>query len=357
MSKNKINYSDNNFSKTRLPIGIDFSKTKTVNSMSINPEELTEEIQAEIVSFDRSDRVVRPTRSKIKLGSYISKENLQTILHKTKKDRSYFSMLEYIRKNEKLAIALNEDFDLLRDFFPLALVREVEDYTSRIIPKVEKRVLEEENSKLTPRKRRGFVLAIFKSICRKNGRKITNELLEEINKRFNYQRCIKLFEISKAETTLINWNLLAKKPTRELNDLKTFYLNFINNINRLKTDEIIKKNLGYQKVISLTQKFITKFTTDKDHKKKLLELIKHQDKDFISRLIIWSIAKYFAQKELDENFRSAEEIPGWLTLFLIEGTNADDNIERIPIRSLKFCFWAEFNLRNKLKEYQLYPED
>lgn len=357
MSGNKINYSDQNFSKARLGIGIDFSKMRTVDSMDIDPEEITEEMQAEMISFDHQDRVVRPTRSKIKLGTYISKENLQTILNKNKKDRSYFSMLEYIRKNDKLAIALNEDFDLLRDFFPLALVKEVEDYCARVIPKVEKIVLEEEKANLTPRKRRGFILAVFRSICRKNGRKITEELLEEINKRFNYQRCIKLFEISTAENKLINWNLLAKKPTHDLNDLKTFYLNFINNINRLKTDEEISENPRHLKVISLTQKFITNFTTDKELKKNLLKLIKHQEKDFVSRLIIWSIAKHYAQKELNENFRTAKETPGWLSLFLIDATNADNETEKIPVRSLKFCFWAEFNLRNKLKEYQLYPED
>lgn len=353
MSKNKINYSDTNFNKTRLPVGIDFSKMNTVNSIDIDPEEIT----AEMISFNRQDKVVRPTRSKIKLGTFISKENLQSILNKNKKDRSYYSMLEYIRKNDKLAIALNEDFDLLRDFFPLALVQEVEDYCSRVIPKVEKIILEKEKANLTPRKRRGFILAVFRSICRKNGRKITEDLLEEINKRFNYQRCIKLFEVSKAENKLIDWNLLAKKPERELNDLRTFYLNFINNINRLKTDKIISENVHHLKVISLTQKFITKFTTDKELKKNLLKLIKHQEKDFVSRLIIWSIAKYYAQKEFNESFRTVEETPGWLTLFLIDGTNTAEEIEKIPIRSLKFCFWAEFNLRNKLKEYQLYPEN
>ena len=31
-------------------------------------------------------------------------------------------------------------------------------------------------------------------------------------------------------------------------------------------------------------------------------------------------------------------------------------LEAIPIRSLAYTFWSEFNLRNKLKESNLFPE-
>ncbi|NHJ48396.1 MAG: hypothetical protein FK733_11485 [Asgard group archaeon] len=352
MMKTKINYSDKNYDRIPLNVGIDFTKANTITSEDGIPHKSSDEVEAELVDFQPSDRVVRPTRTRIKLGSYIPKETLQRILKKGKKDSSYYSMLEYIRKNEKMAIALNEDFNLLRDFFPIALVYEVQDFCFRIIPKVEKIILEQGLAKLTPRKRRGYVLAIFRSICRKNGRNLTEELLLEINNRFNYQRKIKLFEVSTAENELIGWNLLAKKPARELNDLKVFYLNVVNNINRIKKNEILQQNSDHLKVLSLTQKYIVKFTTDKEKQKTLMKIIKHQDKDFIARLVIWSIAKYYATKELNENFRSPEETPGWINLFLIE-----DAEDYIPIRSLKFVFWSEFQLRNKLKECKLYPED
>lgn len=358
MSKNTINYSNNNFSSTRLPVGIDFTKIDVVNYEESGKEKkgnIKEEITAELVSFNRADRSMKPYRSKIQLGSYVSKENLKKILKKEHKDRSYFSMLEYIRKNDKTATAIREDFDLLRDFFPVELIREVEDFCYRIIPKVEKYVKERGELKLTPRKRRGYILAIFKSFCRKNGRKFTKELLEEINKRFDYQRLIKLFEIAKAENDLIAWNLLVKKPEKEGNDLRVFYLNVINNINRLKKDPIISGNKDYLEIVSLTQKYITSFTSSKELKKALSKLIKHQDLDFASRLIIWSIAKHFAKEKFDYNFRNPESVPGWLTLFLVESPNTE-NQEAIPIRSLAYTFWSEFNLRNKLKESNLFPE-
>ncbi|NPE06674.1 MAG: hypothetical protein GNW80_00190 [Asgard group archaeon] len=359
MSKNTINYSNENFSSTRLPVGIDFSKIDVANYEESGKEKkgnIEKERTAELVSFNRADRSVKPYRSKIQLGSYVSKENLKKILKKEHKDRSYFSMLEYIRKNDKTATAIREDFDLLRDFFPVELIREVEDFCYRIIPKVEKYVKERGELKLTPRKRRGFILAIFKSFCRKNGRKFTKELLEEINKRFDYQRMIKLFEIAKAENDLIAWNLLVKKPEKEGNDLRVFYLNVINNLNRLKKDPIISGNKDYLEIVSMTQKYITSFTSSKDLKKALSKLIKHQDLDFASRLIIWSIAKHFAKEKFDYNFRNPESVPGWLTLFLVESSNTEEPEEAIPIRSLAYTFWSEFNLRNKLKENNLFPE-
>ncbi|TET29005.1 MAG: hypothetical protein E3J70_08235 [Candidatus Heimdallarchaeota archaeon] len=360
MSKNTVNYSDNNFSSNRLPVGINFSKTNVVKYEKSEKEKkgnIKKEITAELVSFNRVDRSVKPYRSKIQLGSFVSKENLKKILKKEQKDRSYFRMLEYIRKNDKTATAIREDFDLLRDFFPVVLIREVEDFCYRIIPKVEKNVKERGELKLTPRKRRGFILAIFKSFCRKNGRKFTKELLEEINKRFAYQRLIKLFEIAKAENDLIAWNFLVKKPEKEVNDLRVFYLNVINNINRLKKDPIISGNKAYSEIVSMTQKHITRFTSSKDLKKALSKLIKHQDLDFASRLIIWSVAKYFAKEKFDYNFRNPESVPGWITLFLIDSSNTEEQEEAIPIRSLAYTFWSEFNLRNKLKENNLFPEN
>ncbi len=360
MSKNKIDYSEKTFSTNRLPIGIDFSNSKTVNYLDFEQEKVSDEIEegkAELVNFTRVDRTIRPTKSKIQLGSYISKDNLQKILNKEQKDRSYYSMLEYVRKNDKSTMALKEDFDFLRDFFPSELVLEVEDYCSRLIPKVEKIVTDKGLAKLTPRKRRGYILAVFKSVCRKNGRKFTERLLEEINNRYNYDRRIKLFEVSKAENDLIEWNLLMRKPEREDDDLRLFYLNVINNLNKLKKNEIINSSEENLEIITLTQRFITTFTTSKDHKKALTALIKHQDKDFAARLIISSIAKHFANEKFGINFKNPEDIPGWISLFLVREINRDTKTKPVPIRSFKFIFWAEFSLRNKLKELGLFPEE
>jgi len=360
MSKNKIDYSGQNFSPNKLSVGIDFSKVNTINYQNNSEKQVEGEIekaQAELVSFARVDKTVRPMKSKIQLGSYISQENLQKILNKSHKDRSYYSMLEYVRKNEKAAIALREDFDCIRDFFPIELVREVEDYCRKIIPKVAKRSKEQGLAKLTPRKRRGYILAVFRAVTRKNGRKFTEHLLEEINNRFNYERRIKIFEVCKAENDLIDWNLLAKKPERDTNDLRTFYLNLITNLNRLKKNKTISENKEYLEILTITQKYITKFTTSKEHKKTLTKLIKHQEKDFASRLIIWTIAKYYAQEKYDIVFKDAKEMPGWKELFLIENSETEEKTKQVPIRSFKFIFWAEFHLRNKLKEFKLFPEE
>ncbi|HUT80164.1 MAG TPA: hypothetical protein VMZ29_03100 [Candidatus Bathyarchaeia archaeon] len=360
MSKNKINYSENIFTTNRLPVGIDFSNAKTVNYQDHNQEKTLEEIDeanAELVSFTRVDRAVRPTKSKIQLGSYISKDSLQKILNKDHKDRSYYNLLECVRKNDRTAIALKEDFNSLRDFFPSELVLEVEDYCSRLIPKVEKIVTDKGQAKLTPRKRRGYILAVFKSVCRKNGRKFTEQLLEEINNRYSYDRRIKLFEVCKAENDLIDWNLLIRKPEREIDDLRIFYLNVINNLNRLKKNNIIAQSKENLEIITLTQRYITGFTASKEHKKAITALIKHQDKDFAARLIIYSIAKHFANEKFRLNFKNPEEIPGWASLFLVREINADVKTELVPIRSFKFIFWAEFSLRNKLKELGLFPEE
>jgi hypothetical protein len=351
MSKTQKNYSENNYDSIPSTVGIDFSKTMDVTTPDGIPD-FYEEKEAELVSFQRTDKVIRPIRSKATTGTFQSQREMANIIGTDQKDIRVKVIIDKMRDDSsKIPRELNEDISLLRDFFPIDLVNEVHDYCLRNIPKIEK-IIEEQNLKrLTPRRRRGYVLAIFKSMCRKNGRKITEEMLEEINNRFGYERQIKLFEVSKAESDLIHWNLLARKPEREPNDLKMFYLNVINNINLLKKNEKIRENPTHLKVITLTQRWITKFAADKKHKKNLYKLLKHQDKDFFARLLIWSIAKFFAEEELGEHFRTPEETPGWIDLFLIK--NAE---EEIAIRSLKFVFWSEFQLRKKLKESNLYPK-
>lgn len=353
MSKNVIDYSQEKYPAERLPVGIDFSNTNVINHPS-KENYYEREIRAELVSFSRSDKTIRPYKSKIQLGSYITKDNLQKILKKDSKDRSLYSMMDNIRKKDRPETELRKDFDLLRDFFPNALVLEVEDFCQRIISKIESQVEEETSKSITPRRRRAFVLAIFRSVCRKNGRKITEELMEEVNERFGYKRKMKLFEIYKAENELIHWNLLAKKKEKVQDNLRTFFLNVINHFNKLNGNSVIKKSKEHQEIILLTKKYIMNFSSKKEKQEALIEITRHKDNDFAARLIIWCIAKYFAQEVYNYNFKNPEEIQGWKSLFLID-SEFDTNQESIPIRSFKYIFWSEFALRKELKALNLYP--
>lgn len=351
MSKNKSNYSQNTYPQGKLSVVLDFSKRDIINHPSNS--NIDGEIKAELISFERVDKTVRPYKSKIQLGSYISKDHLQKILKKERSGRSLYCVLENIRKRDIATAALSKDFDLLRDFFPAALVLEVEDYCLRMMPKVEKNVEKEGAKRITPRKRRAFVLAVFRSVCRKNGRAITEELMHEINLRFGYKRMMKLFEVFQAENELINWKLLAKKVNTKQNNLKTFFLNAMNQFNRLKEEPKIKENSEFIEILSLTKKHILGYASRKDCHQAIIEITRHKDADFATRLIIWSIAKHFAQEKYELAFKNPEDLGGWKTLFLIDcGLNS----EEIPIRSFKYIFWSEFSLRKDLKESNLFPE-
>ena len=351
MSKNTINYSQNNFPQGKLSVGIDFSKQDVIN----NPNnKINEEVRAELVSFERVDKTVRPYKSKIQLGSYISKDHLQKILKKEGKDRSLYGMLENIRKGDKHTIELSKDFDLLRDFFPAALVREVEDYCLRIMPKIIKLAEEQSGSKITPRRRRAYILAVFRSVCRKNGRKLTEELMLEINQRFGYKRMMKLFEVFQAENELIGWKLLKKKADKTQDNLKIFFLNAMNQFNKMKENPTIKENVEYQEILKLTKKHILGYASRKDCQNSLLEIIRHKDPDFAARLIIWSVIKFYALEKFELNFKNPEDVEGWKVLFLIDNETEETEV---PIRSYKYIFWSEFALRKELKENDLYPKD
>ncbi len=353
MSKNKVNYSQDTYPQGKLSVGIDFSKRDVINHPSNIYNSYNQEIEAELVSFDRVDKTVRPYKSKIQLGSYISKDHLQKILKKERSGRSLYCVLENIRKKDKSTAALSKDFDLLRDFFPSALVLEVEDYCLRMMPKVEKNTEKEGANRITPRKRRAYVLAVFRSICRKNGRAITEELLLEINLRFGYKRMMKLFEIFQAENELIGWKLLAKKTNTTQSNLKTFFLNTMNQFNRLKDEPEIAENSDFLEILSLTKKHILGYASRKDCHQALIEITRHKDPDFAARLIIWSVVKHFALEKFELSFKNPEDIEGWKTLFLVDNGL---NTEEIPIRSYKYIFWSEFSLRKELKENNLFPE-
>ena len=354
MSKNKVNYAQDTYPQGKLSVGIDFSKRDIINHPSFNNNNnCRQEIKAELISFERVDKTVRPYKSKIQLGSYISKDHLQKILKKDRSGRSLYCILENIIKKDKATAELSKDFNLLRDFFPAALVLEVEDYCLRMMPKVEKNTAKKGANRITPRKRRAFVLAVFRSVCRKNGRAITEELMHEINLRFGYKRMMKLFEVFQAENELIRWKLLAKKTNTTQSNLKTFFLNTMNQFNKLKEEPTIQENNQFMEILSLSKKHILGFASRKDCHQAIIEITRHKDADFAARLIIWSIVKHFALEKYELNFKNPEDLEGWKTLFLVDsGLNCED----IPIRSYKYIFWSEFSLRKDLKENNLFPE-
>jgi hypothetical protein len=152
--RKKTDFTGNSFSPNRLPVAIDFSKMDVVNL----PENLQEEVAAELVEFAKQDGAVRPYKGKITLGSYIKQQELQDILKKERKDRGYYEALNNIRKTDKEGAELREDFELLSDFFPEKIVKEVKSFVEHILPKLKTLLIEEKGwKKLTPRNRRGML--------------------------------------------------------------------------------------------------------------------------------------------------------------------------------------------------------
>ena len=333
----RVNFDDNPIPRYPMNIGLDFSRADVVNDPMNNGD-------AEFIVFKET----KPIKNKITTGTYISQKSLKKIVT-SDKTNGFYRIIDLIRKNDSFKKKLLEDFDLLRDFFPAELVLEVQTYCVELFPKLEERL-----DCFTPRKRRAYIIAIFRSFSRRNGKRITKELLSEINNRFLYKRTIKYLEVCRAESELIDLQLLPQKKINiEKDDLQTFYLKVINNINRLRTQKDISSNKKYLEIISLTHKYITSFA--KDHKEALYSFIKHFDKDFIARMTIWSIAKHFAKEKFNLKFIRVEELPGWNTLFLIERVNDIDSLQ-VPIRSLKYIFWYEFQFRNNLEKIGLLPE-
>jgi len=337
LGKYSYNFSNTIYDVDRPPVAIDFS--------SGDPE---------LVVFNRPDKIIRPVQNKITLGSYISMNELDGIITNDVHDRNYYSVFTAIQKQDDLQVALTEDFDLLRDFFQIDFFLEVENYCRSLLPKIKVKVQSVGANKLTPRKRRTYILAVIKSFAKKIGRDFTQNLLEEINDRFTYTRRIKLFEVSNAEQELIDDNFLIR-PDLSQNHLKRFYLNFITNLNRLRANPIIAENKDYLTILSLTQKHVTQLATNKTQKKVLAAFIKHQDKDFVSRMIIWVVACYFAKANFDLTFNDPQEIAGWDTLFMVRISNKSHPAEQVPIRSFKFIFWNQFHFKTSLIEADLYP--
>ncbi|MCE7744390.1 MAG: hypothetical protein GPJ52_04575 [Candidatus Heimdallarchaeota archaeon] len=344
----KTDYQGTNFSPNRLPVAIDFSKMDVVNL----PDHLRNELEAELVEFTKPDGAVRPYKGKITLGSYIKKGELQDILKKERKDRGYYQALSNIRKTDKEGSELREDFQLLSDFFPEKIVQEVRSFVEHILPKLKTILIEEKGwKKITPRKRRGMILAVFKAIGRKNARKFTQPLLEEINNRFGYERRIKMFEIAKWENILIQLKLLHRSTDFTKDKLKTYYYYVVQHCQTLRKDPTLAENESYLEVIRKTKEFLVRMARDEEQKKALKKHLKHKDPDYHARMMIWTIAKQYAKIFLDLKLNVPEEEAGWRILFLVDETND------LPIRSWKFVYWYEFQLRRELKEHGLFPED
>ncbi len=354
MANRYNDYRQENFSPNRLQVAIDFSQSDVVNShQEINADR--DEIQAELVSFQKVDRPQRTYRTKIQLGSYLSQEHLNQILNKHSKDRNYYQVLDNIRKCDKEESERRKDFDLLRDFFPRSLTVEVENYCEMMFPKLKKRLTEDKpDESLTPRKRRAIVLAVFRTVNRKNGRLFTEELLEEINERFNYQRKMKLFEICRWENTLVNYKLLMKPPKTAVDTIKLFYLHFMKQIKNLKENDVITGNASFLEIVEQTKKHILGFAKSEEKKATLVELIKHQDVNYISRLLLWSVARVISNDLYNIQFSNPEEVDGWNSLFFADIEETSEQT-LTPVRTWKYIYWSEFSLRKKLKSNGLYP--
>ncbi|MHA1124678.1 MAG: hypothetical protein ACTSO7_03520 [Candidatus Heimdallarchaeota archaeon] len=353
MTNKYYDFRQENFSHNRLPVAIDFSQTDVMNkNYEVNTDR--DEISAELVSFQKVDQAPRSYRSKIQLGSYLSQEHLNQILNKHQKDRNYYQVLDNIRKCNKEESERRKDFDLLRDFFPHSLSIEVENYCEQMFPKLKKKlVVDKPDESITPRKRRAIILAVFRSVCRKNGRLFPEELLEEVNSRFGYQRKMKLFEICRWENILVNYKLLIKPPKTAVDNIKVFYLHFMKHIKNLKENSIIAGNTSYLEILELTRKHILGFAKSEEKKNALVEVIKHQDIDYISRLLLWCISRVISNDVHNIQFSNPEEVAGWKSLFYAD-IDEPSRESKTPVRTWKYIYWSEFSLRKKLKSNGLY---
>jgi hypothetical protein len=343
-----------NFSPNRLQVAIDFSQSDVVNIHHEGNAE-KDEMQAELVSFQKVDRAQKVYRTKGQLGSFLSQEHLNQILNKHQKDRNFYQVLDNIRKCDKEESERRKDFDLIRDFFPHSLTVEVENFCERMFPKLKKKLAKDKpDESLTPRKRRSIILAVFRSVCRKNGRLFTEELLEEINARYNYQRKMKLFEICKWESTLVNYKLLVKPPKTTVENIKIFYLHFMKQVKNLTENAAFAENAAFMEVLTLSKKHILGFAKSEEKKATLIEIIKHSDINYISRLMLWCVARVILSDLHNIQISNPEEVEGWNSLFYADIDEPSEE-PKTPVRTWKYINWSEFSLRKKLKSNGLYP--
>jgi hypothetical protein len=361
MVSKQVDYSNTKFSPERLPVVIDFTKSDVINDpenrQKKNTKDLAamrEEIRGELIEYTKVSENAKTYRDAFE-GGYISTEDLKLILKKDRRDRSYYRLIDNIRKTTPEEAAINKDFDLLRDFFPNNIVTRVQNYCYKIIPKVEEILLEKKKiTSFTPRKRRGIILAVFRQFIRKNGRQFTDELLDEINERFGYQRTIKMFEVCRWQNRLVQMQFLKRTPKAGKNKLQLFYLNLVKQVNNLREQPEIAQNKDYLAIIQKARKHIMDFTKKPEAKEALLEICLHKEADFAARIIFWTLCKHIAETEYNLTFTRVEELAGWKTIFIADITSPNDSEEQLPIRTWKYIFWAEFNMRNELKELGIF---
>jgi len=336
----KIDYTQKPISKNLSRAGIDFSNQDVINDPNKD---------VQMITYYKPPIGCRSSKNSGLLGSYLPEIDLQKIIGRDTKNRDYYFLIDTIRKNDKLTIELNKDFDLLRDFFPGKITNDVQKFCKKIMPEIIAHYSETKTN-FTPRKRRRYILAIYQSFCRTIGWKFTKNIVKLINDRFNYIRGLfTLFEICDAETNLVNLGIIKKYSPNNGDNLKIFFNNVIHNINRMKEQQIIKSNSIYSDLLDLTKKYIFNLVKDKDQKENLGNYIRCQDKDFAARMVIWVCINKFAEMNFGIIYKYSKLPKGWKDLFLING--------EVPIRSLDYIAWTFFDTKKKLKELGLFPKE
>ncbi len=329
----------------RLPIAYDFSREDVVNDHSLNRST----IEQGFISFNNTEKEVRPVMDKIQLGSFIPQKSLQKILHR--QDSSIYSVYRSIKKTSKEKQEIAKAFELLLDFFSPQIVQEVRNYVEKSLKKIKQKYKEEFKEKsFTPRKRRAMVLAVFGTICRKNGRKFTQYLLDEINERFSYTRTIKMKEIVAWESRLYTYKLMLKTVDLTKETIQNFYHHLVKRINYLREDVEFCSGKYNLVILEAAKKLLFQYGANKANQLALRKICKHNDVDFLSRIILWSVAKHLAKEIYRLEFKDASKLKGWKKLFWIE---SNSNSTHIPIRSYKYTFWMGFKIRTMLQQKRL----
>jgi len=145
-----------------------------------------------------------------------------------------------------------------------------------------------------------------------------------------------------------------KPPKTAVDTIKLFYLHFMKQIKNLKENEVIAGNASFLEIVDQTKKHILGFAKSEEKKATLVELIKHQDVNYISRLLLWCVARVISNDVYNIQYSNPEEVEGWNSLFFADIEEASGQT-LTPVRTWKYIYWSEFSLRKKLKSNGLYP--
>jgi hypothetical protein len=244
----------------------------------------------------------------------------------------------------------------LNDFFQKEVLEEVEDFCERLLPLFTKAYAEKKelpDFNLTPRKCRGIILAVFRSLGRKRGQKFSKHLLEEINKRFNYKRCITLFEVATWENELVELNYLKRPEDTKKLALKSFLTNVMKHLNFFR--EKFKEDKDKLALLQTVRKDIFGFAKSKELQEKLYNFIEFKSDDFAARMTIWLFLKHHTREGEYHTLKYPKATP-WRELFLLENEKNGQKHQK-PIRSWKYIHWIQFRHKNELMELGLFPEE